>query len=229
MAWSLHVAVYKIWTSSGNEDVNNVIADDDIPESGYATLEYLVWSLVTTIVWLVEVTLRASFQAAMATISTPQDGDEILKNSTQNTNVLDFEWRITDDQQHQQSLEDDEEKNFNLGCVSACQQQQQPLKPIHQRQCRRRMMVVELLLAVFFLVESALDCWNWRAQVAENDLFGEEISTWLSFLGYLYMTYESHKAISRKQTLNATSVHLIATPTAASPLLQRNISYISTP
>jgi hypothetical protein len=79
MAWSLHVAVYKIWTSSGNEDVNNVIADDDIPESGYATLEYLVWSLVTTIVWLVEVTLRASFQAAMATISTPQDGDEIPK------------------------------------------------------------------------------------------------------------------------------------------------------
>jgi hypothetical protein len=245
MAWSLHVAVYDIWTSSRKEDLvdesntaNSIIGDNDdnnivpdmiyVSESGLATVEYLVWSLVTTIIWIVEVVLRTAFPPEITTISSPENGDEILKTPTDVSNVFENEFRIAQVQQHQQSIEKEAKENFNLGCVN-CEStfQQQRLDPIQQRRRRRGILVVELLLAIFFFVESAFDCWNWKARIAEDDVFGEEVDIWISILGYLYMSYETYKAISRKRKHHATNVHWTAAPATTSPLSQGSTSYVN--
>jgi hypothetical protein len=229
MAWSLYVAVYNIWTSSRKDDsvesntANNTIGDNDdadtifpdmsnVSESGLATVEYLVWSLMTTFVWTVEVALRTAFPPELTETSVPQNRDENLTNPTTNTN----ECEISPYRQHQHSLENREKEIFHLGCVN-CEStlQQQP-----KWWYRRGALSVELLLAIFFLGVSAFDCWNWRAQVAEHDVLGNEVGTWISIFGYFYMSYETSKAISRKRKLK-TSVHWTATPTATSILMQR--------
>jgi hypothetical protein len=199
LACSLHVAAFDFWTNSRQEeeedtvewDENAFVGDDDyfddyniaeaaavVSPSGRATLEYLLWSLGTTIVWIVEVTLRTAFPLLQK--QSPGGNDNLSKNDS-----VDEKSRVYQTQA----------------------QQQEPPQEIFPAGGRRRtsMLVLELMLAIFFLVESVLDCLHWKALIKEDDVLGEEVDIWISILGYLYMTYETFKAAAAKRSFQRVS------------------------
>jgi hypothetical protein len=252
MAWSLYVAVNDIWTRIHEEEpddefysANNVTVDGDdeddddniVPDltnvspSGRATVEYLVWSMMTTIVWIVEVALRTAFPPPLTANPPPQNGDDIVKNSTDGNKLFENKAGILAQvEELPQSNERGGKRCFHIpvgsvNCDFSFQQEQ--LEPFQQRLRQRRFLVMELLLAIFFFVESANDYRHWRARVAEDDVVGEVVDTWISILGYIYMIYETCKAISRKRKDYATRVHLIAAPTTTSPLMKDVTSYMT--
>lgn len=200
IGFSLHVALYDLWTDTretkgGPDESSNTAGDsyydyvdDDatedivVSESGRATLEYLVWCLVTTIIWIVEVALRTAFVSTTAA-ETPT----ILPIQQNNQKGLSTA-KVTD---NKECFEDE----FR---TQKMQQQQQQQETSHQWRPKRGWLVLELLLAIFFFVESVTSCMQWKAVVQEDDVLGEEVDVWISILAYLHMTYETYKAARRK-------------------------------
>ncbi|KAG7340503.1 hypothetical protein IV203_024046 [Nitzschia inconspicua] len=177
LAFSLHLAAFDLWSSRIPEEDINVQGDVDddaalnvVSASGRATVEYLVWSLFTTVVWIVEVALRTAFPSAVHINKTDN-----FQSDAKTADLLYDESRTQ--QHHEQS---------------------QPQEANQQRR-RTAILVMELMLAIFFLVESIFDCLHWKARVKEDDVLGEEVSIWINSLGYMYMSYESFIAAASKR------------------------------
>ncbi|KAG7373165.1 hypothetical protein IV203_033889 [Nitzschia inconspicua] len=176
LAFSLHLAAFDLWSSripeediNGQGDVDDDAALNVVSASGRATVEYLVWSLVTTVVWIVEVALRTAF---------PSVHINKTDNFQTDAKTADLLYDESRTQQHHE--------------------QSQPQEANQQRR-RTAILVMELMLAIFFLVESIFDCLHWKARVKEDDVLGEEVSIWINSLGYMYMSYESFTAAASKR------------------------------
>jgi cation transport ATPase len=141
-----------------------------------ATVDYLIWSLVTTVFWIVEVALGAAFPS-VSEEDFRDDKHRIVDNIPSAT--LDpSACRIqTDDNK------DDEQTE----------------KEIKQQKVQTRVLVAELILALFFLAESIMDCLHWRARVEEDDFVQQEFDIWINIFAYVYMTYETYKTASAKK------------------------------
>lgn len=177
---------------TGQQQQQQAVADEEeLFESPavQVTIEYLVWSLVTTIVWIVEVALRTSFPPE--TLADLNDDDEVLiaeNDGSGNVESDQVAYRIQPD-------DDNNDKNDFVG------EDDQTEKTLTQQKLQTRVLFVELILALFFLVESILDCLHWRARVEKGDFTQQEVDIWINIFAYVYMTYETYKTASANKQL----------------------------
>jgi hypothetical protein len=153
LVFSVYLGVYNVWVYSQPMDNKEEEAEEQRLEVR-ATMEYLVWSLATTIVWIVEVSLRAAF---------PESSQ-----------------------------------------ISPLEQY--PLKHSQQQQQQKlRILVVEFFLAIFFGVESILDCVQWEDRIEEDEFVQQQVDVWINILAYGYMTYETYKVVTSTAPTNTKS------------------------
>jgi len=148
LSWSFSLGAYLIllYDWYGNEKA----------ASQATTTEYLVWSLLTTLVWVFEISLRAAFP--------PLDTVLVVSSNKSNNSGVNgifgggtFHSRGKQ-HQHPNHYPDEravlrtwtaEESVVTLGTVA------------RERSAKHQTVIAtELLLAVFFMVETVLDCWN---------------------------------------------------------------------
>ncbi|KAL3913566.1 MAG: hypothetical protein SGILL_006434, partial [Bacillariaceae sp.] len=134
--------------------------DEEIFESQavQVTIEYLVWSLVTTVVWIVEVALRTVFTS------------ETLEGLNENDDTYKIQY------------DDDSDINIDVASDDLTE------KTMKQQKLQTRVLFVELILALFFLVESIFDCLHWKARVEKGDFMQQELDIWINIMAYVYMT-----------------------------------------
>lgn len=197
LSWSLslgvHLTLLFIWY--GNE----VVA------SKATTTHYLVYSLLTTLVWVVEISLRAAFPGleTVLVVATPTESDE-----------------EDEEQQHQQQYQQPQ-----VSRTFTAEESVVTIETIVQRRSKKHWTVIitELLLAVFFGIETVLDCWNhWHhrhgieEEIESNDdayyaydsddgtahysMLQQESDIWINVLAYAYMTYHTYHEYYKART-----------------------------
>ncbi len=195
LSWSLSLGVYLtllyIWY--GNE----------VAASKATTTHYLVYSLLTTLVWVVEISLRAAFPGldTILVVSTPTQSDD------------------EDEEQQHNSQQQQVYRTFTA------EESVVTIETIVQQRSRKHWTVIitELLLAVFFGIETVLDCWNhWHhrhgieEEIESNDdayyaydsddgtahysMLQQESDIWINVLAYAYMTYHTYHEYYKAQT-----------------------------
>jgi len=187
LAWSLSLGVYLtlLYVWYGNE----VVA------SKATTTEYLLYSLLTTLVWVVEISLKAAFPGldTVLVVSTPNQSD--------------------DEEQVVEAPETQMQHQFLRTFTT--EESVVTIETIVQQRSKTTwtVLITELLLAVFFGIETILDCWNhWNYHKAEqasettNDdtyfayeeelehygMLQQESDIWINVLAYAYMTYHTY-------------------------------------
>jgi len=160
------------------------------------TLDYLLWSLLTTLVWVVEISLRVAFPGldTFLVVVTPSDD-----SATNNTGTI-------------ESPATTEESVVTL-------------ERTIQKRSNKHMAVIatELILAVFFVIATAMDCWKfWNHHYGGTDtalsnetyygyeeatgdkssddnssMFEQQLDIWIGVLAYAYMTYTTYHEYKR--------------------------------
>jgi len=167
------------------------------------TLDYLLWSLLTTLVWVVEISLRAAFPGVdtVLVVVTPTDD-----SATKNTGTI-------------ESPATTEESVVTLE------------RTIQKRSNKHAAVIAtELLLALFFVIATAMDCWKfWNHHYGGTDtalsndtdsydyktyygyeeatggessddrysMFEQQLDIWIGVLAYAYMTYTTYHEYKR--------------------------------
>jgi len=127
------------------------------------TTDYLVWSLLTTLVWVVEISLRAAFPgldtvlvvAAPASTPTGSDEEEQVPGVAHNKNTTTT------------TMNNNNSKNnpLQLRRTFTAEDSVVTLETIVQKRSKKHltMITTELLLAVFFGIETTQECWkHWQ-------------------------------------------------------------------
>lgn len=184
LVWSFSLGAYiasLYWWYDGKDGSNN-------PASRESTTDYLVWSLLTTLVWMAEISLRAAFPAVGIVVK--------IANSNSSSNG--------DDDVEAQEM-DDRTTTHTVKSVVTIEE------IVHKRSPRHNAVIAtELLLAIYFGTETIQNCyhyWEVRHRAynpwdddAESEFFSmlqQQSDIWISVLAYAYMTYETYLAYYR--------------------------------
>ena len=171
LVWSLSLGVYLtlLYAWYGNE----------IAASKATTTDYLVWSLLTTLVWVVEISLRAAFPGldTFLVVSTPtQSVDD--DNETEDIEEQEHHMgAIKGKNNHNDptSTSTNTNTNTNPGLFRrtfTMEESVVTLETFVQKRSKKRtaVIVTELLLAVYFVFDTVLECWkHWHHRHGGND------------------------------------------------------------
>jgi len=213
LSWSLSLGVYLLllYAWYGNETA----------ASKATTTHYLLWSLLTTLVWVVEISLRAAFPGldTFLVVATPNNSDD----------ENDLEEAPAAQVQQQPPPQTAAQPPRLVSRTFTAEESVVTLETAKKKRSKKHLMVIatELLLAVFFGFETVLDCWNhWHhrhgsgdsqsedeiyeddwyyhyiwdeyygyIEDAERDHYSmlqQQSDIWINVLAYLYMTYETY-------------------------------------
>jgi len=190
--------------------------------------DFLLYSLLTTLVWIVEISLRAAFPGLdtfLVVGSVTGDPDDVPNSdntTTNNTNTTNKNNYDDDDGNHRQ---------FNFRRTYTAEESAVTLETTLQKRSKKykAAIFIELLLAVYFGIETTLVCWkHWHHRHGgqavvdeENYDFGyddqydndndndksdaysmleQQADIWINVLAYAYMTYETYHEYYRYKT-----------------------------
>ena len=189
LSWSISLGLYLIFIYIKDENEH------------VTTTEYLVYSLTTTLVWVAEIYLRTAFPPleTIVVVNTPTQSDE--EDLPQNSPTV---------QQQPTPTAQPIARTFTA------EESVVTLETIVRRRSNKQFsaLLMELLLALFFGIESVMDCWkhwnhrqrNYTMENGDDDLYymyddDSEISysmlqqqsdIWINVLAYTYMTYHTY-------------------------------------
>lgn len=194
LSWSLILGIYL-----------TVLCVDQDKETTLITTEYLLYSLITTLVWVAEIYLRTAYPPVetIVVVSNPtvDDGGEkgVLQHGTREESEAECQMQ-------------------GISRTFTAEESVVTVETVVQRRNNKQFsaLCVELLLALFFAIESVIDCWkhwnhlrgNYEASQYMGDdgddyyMFDEDGETysmlqqqtdvWINFLAYAYMTYHTY-------------------------------------
>ena len=226
LVWSLSLGVYLtlLYAWYGNE----------IAASKATTTDYLVWSLLTTLVWVWEISLRAAFPGldTFLVVSTPTQSDDDDNNETDDIEEGD---NLGTNEGNNTNNNTNTNTNTNPGLFRrtfTVEESVVTLETIVQKRSKKRtaVIVTELLLAVYFVFDTVLECWkHWHHRHGENindiddyvvydEYYGYDDTTngvdnsdyypmlqqqsdiWINVFAYIYMTHETYHEYYRSKT-----------------------------
>ena len=184
LSWSLSLGVYLMlcYVEYGNE----------VAASKATTTAYLVYSLLTTLVWVVEIALQAAFPGLDTVIVVSAPSSQSQGDGSDNGDVEQEEelngakQRSVEEQPRPQDFRDEEEDQElqlqQLSQTFTAEESAVALGTIVQSRSKQRwtVLIIELLLAVFFGIETVLDCWkhwNYRHGFQEMEISNSSSSS----------------------------------------------------
>jgi hypothetical protein len=194
LIFSIYLGIYNLWI---NKKKGNAEAEEE--EEVIVTIEYLIWSLSTTVIWIIEVALHAIYPPHQHQNQQMEDND-----NTNDDAVLVY---------NQQHDDDDDDDDDDLKKPNQQQSQEgggggeieEPSQSEQQQHTQRiSVLMIELILALFFLIESIVDCIHWKKSLKESNFVSQEIDIWMNTIAYTYMTYKTYKLSTATTVMVAT-------------------------
>ena len=215
--WSLSLGIYSIliYFSEGNEEA----------AVRATSTHYLLYSLSTTLVWVVEVSLRAAFPGldTVLVVSTPAPSD---------------------DDDEEEAAPARSVRDITSGANANANNNGLPLSPVAgssivtiekvvQKRSKKQQAVIatELILALFFTVETTMDCWrHWQARHGDeadddeyyNSMLQQQSDIWINALAYVYMTYETYHDYYRLESKSKNLQRSISSTLLSQQMLQQS-------
>jgi hypothetical protein len=198
LIFSIYLGIYNLWI---NKKKGNAEAEEE--EEVIVTIEYLIWSLSTTVIWIVEVALRAIYPPHQHQQNQQIEDDD----NTDDDAVLVYKQQHDDDDDDDDDLKKPNQQQSQEGGGGEIEVPSQSEQQHQQHTQRISILMIELILALFFLIESIVDCIHWKKSLKESDFVSQEIDIWMNTIAYTYMTYETYK-------LSTATTVMVATPSA---------------
>jgi hypothetical protein len=213
LSWSLSLGVYLVllYAWYGNETA----------ASKATTTHYLLWSLLTTLVWVVEISLRAAFPGldTFLVVATPNNSDD--EHDSEEAAAAASQPEQTQQRQRQRQRQPPQTgqqihpplQHRLVSRTFTAEESVVTLETTKKKRSKKHLMVIatELLLAVFFGVETILDCWNhWHHRHGGGDSSdsGDEIYEddwyyhyiWDEYYGYIEDAERDHYSMLQQQS-----------------------------
>jgi len=152
-------------SDNNNNNNNNTNGNDFSPTSRESTTDYMLWSLLTTLVWVAEISLRAAFPKIDTVLVVFNHDEEHLPDDDE----APLQSCSADGTRNEDSHEDGMPGARPLFLHSATAETRSVVtieRVVQKRSLKQRVVIVtELLLAVFFGIETVGDCWNfWHSR-----------------------------------------------------------------
>ncbi len=205
LSWSISLGLYLmlLYIEHGNETAG----------SKSTTTLYLVYSVTTTLVWVAEIYLRTVFAPletiVVVTDPAPSDEEDAPQNNLES------------------KREQPTETPQQIYRTFTAEESVVTLETIVQRRSNKQFsaLLMELLLALFFWIQSVIDCWkywnhrygnNATDQSADDDgddyymydgdnevsysILQQQSDIWINVLAYTYMTYHTYHEYYKART-----------------------------
>ncbi len=194
LSWSLMLGIYLV-----------VLCINEDKETTLITTEYVLYSLITTLVWVTEIYLRTAYPPVktIVVVSNPTLDDGGEKGVAQHN--------TRDESEAEHPMQE-------ISRTFTAEESVLTVETVVQRRNNKQFsaLCMELLLALFFAIESVIDCWkhwnhlrgnNQASQYMGDDgddyytwdddgetysMLQQQTDVWINFLAYVYMTYHTY-------------------------------------